>query len=94
MSRAGTRLLTRGGHVEGARARAVVVTGCTDGAKRGPTDPTGGGGGKVDDPASTNGTMRELHGHHHDGDRTGLHGMELFGRITTSSSTSRCSGAA
>jgi hypothetical protein len=57
----------------------VVVAGCTDGAKREPMGP-GGGGGKVDDPASTSGTMRELHGHHHDGDRTGLHGMVLFGR--------------
>jgi len=57
----------------------VIVTGCTDGAQR--RDPsTPGGGGKVDDPVSTAGSMREMHGHHHDGDRHGLHGMVLFGR--------------
>ena len=60
-------------------ALALILTGCTDGAqKRDPSAP--GTGGKVDDPVSTAGSMREMHGHHHDGDRHGLHGMALFGR--------------
>ncbi len=56
----------------------VLVAGCTEGSKPDPAAP--GGGGKVDDPRPTGGTMHEMSGHHHDGDRMGVHGMVLFGR--------------
>jgi hypothetical protein len=47
-----------------------------------PTDPStgGGAGGKSDDPNAAAGRCHEMTGAHHDGDRTGLHGMVLFGR--------------
>ena len=47
-----------------------------------PTDSSSGGGagGKADDPGAGGGRCHEMTGAHHDGDRTGLHGMVLFGR--------------
>ena len=56
----------------------MISAGCTEGAKHESAAP--GAGGKADDRMATSGVMREMSGHHHDGDRQGLHGMVLFGR--------------
>jgi hypothetical protein len=42
----------------------------------------GGAGGKADDSTASAGRCHEMTGAHHDGDRTGLHGMVLFGRTS------------
>src|SRR5690349_17757165 len=51
----------------------VVVVGCSTEGKRGPSAPVAA----VANPP--HGAVHEMTGHHHDGDRTGLHGMTLFG---------------
>jgi len=46
-------------------------------------DPTAASaGGKADEPGAGGGRCHEMSGAHHDGDRSGLHGMVLFGRTT------------
>ncbi|MBA3502387.1 MAG: hypothetical protein M4D80_08595 [Myxococcota bacterium] len=57
----------------------LVLAACTNSQPQDPSHP-GGTGGKTDDQAATSGHCREMSGAHHDGDRSGLHGMVLFGR--------------
>jgi hypothetical protein len=59
----------------------VVAAACTaNPPSQDPSHP-GGVGGKADDTA-TSGRCHEMSGAHHDGDRSGLHGMVLFGRTS------------
>ena len=58
----------------------VLAASCTNAPpSQDPTHP-GGTGGKTDDTTATSGRCHEMSGAHHDGDRSGLHGMVLFGR--------------
>ena len=58
----------------------VLVASCTQATPPSdPSHPGGAGGGKADE-AATSGRCHEMSGAHHDGDRSGLLGLVLFGR--------------
>jgi hypothetical protein len=62
-----------------ARLMLVLAASCTNSTPQNqdPSHP-GGTGGKTDEAATSH--CHEMSGAHHDGDRSGLHGMVLFGR--------------